>query len=760
MSRIEECWSVNISGGVSVCVSPSISKMSAYILLEQEDWFEDEISFVRSFVEPGMNVLDIGANHGVYSLSVAGLLQDGHVWAFEPTVEPRVMFERSVLENKLSSKVSIVPVGLSDEKKKVFIKTSENSELNSIYGDGSGGELIDLEPLDGYFNGGVIPTDVSFVKMDAEGEEVNVLKGGEGFFKSQSPLVMFELKHGGSINEKLVGLLRDFGYSIYRLLPYVNVLIPYGEEFDDGAVLNLFACKDDCAARLVERGFLVNFNGKISESCDSFDRALVLGELAGFPCYGKIKVSSAVCPEEYVKVLGLFLEMINQRASAEQRVVSLFKAIYILDFVFPESDPQDFSVQLLRIFLLNIAGYRSRAVALANQALVNLGEEKYSFNWPVVPPLVQFLHVERGASITEWVRLCLMEFIELRGSFSSYFVSDPLRSLGEILNIPGHSVFVQRRALLAAVRNGQRVTLPLTYALFNKKVSPNYRIWLQVVNSYNTLQYFNDVRIRVVDIGASSHGELTEPYAPLIAADIASVIGFEPNVEECNRLNELYASNGSYKYLPSFVGLGGEAKFHETNWFMTGSLYPPNKKVLDNFEQLDSVVTLQAVHSVGTVRIEDLVDVDDIDLVKIDVQGAELDVFSGMGSKLENALVIWTEVEFIPLYEGQPLFSEVEMFLREKGFAFHSFDSVVSRAFKPYSGLKGKYQMRDQAIWADAIFVRNFENFDMLDERKLKKLAVILDMVVGARDLCHKVLSVLDSRLGTNLSDDYYKKLN
>ncbi len=53
-----------------------------------------------------------------------------------------------------------------------------------------------------------------------------------------------------------------------------------------------------------------------------------------------------------------------------------------------------------------------------------------------------------------------------------------------------------------------------------------------------------------------------------------------------------------------------------------------------------------------------LVDLDglsDIDLIKIDVQGAELDVFRGGGKALANALMVITEVEFVELYTGQPL---------------------------------------------------------------------------------------------------------
>ena len=58
----------------------------------------------------------------------------------------------------------------------------------------------------------------------------------------------------------------------------------------------------------------------------------------------------------------------------------------------------------------------------------------------------------------------------------------------------------------------------------------------------------------------------------------------------------------------------------------------------------------------------------DIDLVHLDVQGAELTVLEGAGSLLERIGAIWMEVEAISLYEGQPLKPEVEHFMAARGF--------------------------------------------------------------------------------------------
>ena len=59
-----------------------------------------------------------------------------------------------------------------------------------------------------------------------------------------------------------------------------------------------------------------------------------------------------------------------------------------------------------------------------------------------------------------------------------------------------------------------------------------------------------------------------------------------------------------------------------------------------------------------------------VDFIKIDIQGAELDVFRGGVTTLRDVVAIVTEAEFICLYENQPLFGDVCAFLAEQGLSF------------------------------------------------------------------------------------------
>jgi FkbM family methyltransferase len=61
------------------------------------------------------------------------------------------------------------------------------------------------------------------------------------------------------------------------------------------------------------------------------------------------------------------------------------------------------------------------------------------------------------------------------------------------------------------------------------------------------------------------------------------------------------------------------------------------------------------------------------DILKLDLQGYELEALKGCGALLRNLRIIATEIEFVPLYEKQPLFGDIDRFLRENGFFLFNF---------------------------------------------------------------------------------------
>ena len=274
---------------------------------------------------------------------------------------------------------------------------------------------------------------------------------------------------------------------------------------------------------------------------------------------------------------------------------------------------------------------------------------------------------------------------------------------------------------------------------------------------WSLLDFFSKAQIpyiNILDIGAALGEEPS--YQSLIDAGRVRIVGFEPNDKECERLNELYGS--PHLFLPFFAGNGQSAIFHETNWSLTGSLYEPNTPLLEKFQNLAELTTPVAQHKVETKRIDEITEIGEVDFIKIDVQGSELSIFENAKNILADALVIQTEVEFVELYKGQPMFADVDVFLRAHGFQFCTFFGFGSRAFKPLICNANINQGFKQALWSDAIYVKDWMILEEISALKLTRYAVLAHDILGAYDLAHLILTALDKKTNTHYAELYLSR--
>ena len=167
----------------------------------------------------------------------------------------------------------------------------------------------------------------------------------------------------------------------------------------------------------------------------------------------------------------------------------------------------------------------------------------------------------------------------------------------------------------------------------------------------------------------------------------------------------------------------------------------------------------EVVNSVelDTVRLDDTPETAGMDMLKIDIQGGELMVFQNAPQRLAQALVVHTEVEFIPMYVGQPLFADIDVFLRGAGFMLHRFEPIVLRDFAPLLFGADHYAGHSQAVWGDAIYVRDLTRLEALDVNQLLKLAVIMHDCYRSYDVALHLLREHDRRTKKNSGDIYFE---
>ena len=156
----------------------------------------------------------------------------------------------------------------------------------------------------------------------------------------------------------------------------------------------------------------------------------------------------------------------------------------------------------------------------------------------------------------------------------------------------------------------------------------------------------------IANIGCRPIGGGPEPYEVILEYFSGSqIIGFETDKDLCEKLNK-EASSG-YNFFYQALGQKNEKRnFYNTENPMCSSLYQPNEKFLERYQALE-VVKLKNITQIDTVSLDHFVlenKIEKIDLIKIDIQGGELDVFKGGKNTLKNTLFIISEVEFNTLY--------------------------------------------------------------------------------------------------------------
>ena len=265
--------------------------------------------------------------------------------------------------------------------------------------------------------------------------------------------------------------------------------------------------------------------------------------------------------------------------------------------------------------------------------------------------------------------------------------------------------------------------------------------------------------IEVLDVGAMAEGEAR--YAALTQQGIARVTGFEPNSQEIERLRA--EGRDGHSWLPHVLGTGEPATFHVTRYPGCSSLYRPDPSMIDLFVSLDATTedgnfTLAATEEVETTRLDDVDECPPPDYVKIDVQGSELDILRHGSDKIGQTVVLEAEVEFVPLYENQPLFADLDTFLRSQGFLLHKFVDVAGRNFRPVVGADRFFAL-SQALWADAVYMRDIRRVGELSAAQLLKAAVILNDVYCSYDLAHLMLHVHDLQQGTSIAPVYLQAI-
>lgn len=208
--------------GVKLLIDPAKDKGVELALYQTGTYEKGTIQLLNDFLKTGSVFLDIGANIGLMSTIASKLVGEyGHVYAVEANPKTIPVLQHNIALNQCAN-VELIPLALANEKGSALIY--ENWHVNrggaSLISQGdTEGITINTDRLDTLF---AIDSPVHLVKIDVEGFELEVLKGGKEWFKTQQPIFIIEVStqrsnQKGATPQSIMSLVAELGnYSFYK----------------------------------------------------------------------------------------------------------------------------------------------------------------------------------------------------------------------------------------------------------------------------------------------------------------------------------------------------------------------------------------------------------------------------------------------------------------------------------------------------------------------------------------------------------------
>lgn len=206
----------------------SVSSVDAYVAGFGKYFEPNMVALFKKLVKPQAVVADIGANVGLTAMLFSQL--SSKVVAFEPSPSTYQIFTENLIKNNVTN---VIPVnfGLGDELKSTSLTFAENNRSGGYVSDfiqpekGHTTELVEIKKLDDVWH--QYADRLDFIKIDVEGFEGHVLRGGSKIIQKNRPIVVLELNHW-CLNVFRHICLPDFLDLLRNFFPYL-----YAIDFDN-----------------------------------------------------------------------------------------------------------------------------------------------------------------------------------------------------------------------------------------------------------------------------------------------------------------------------------------------------------------------------------------------------------------------------------------------------------------------------------------------------------------------------------------------
>ncbi|HYL89112.1 MAG TPA: FkbM family methyltransferase [Burkholderiales bacterium] len=240
-------------------------------------------------------------------------------------------------------------------------------------------------------------------------------------------------------------------------------------------------------------------------------------------------------------------------------------------------------------------------------------------------------------------------------------------------------------------------------------------------------QRFRSEPLGLIDVGSlGGVHPVAEPAAALIQA-----LCFEPDEEAFHALERQYASPAPYAAVKVMRDALGGTRSSSRDLYVAKvptntSLLEPNPRFISRYRAERFLV--DRVIKVATRPLDEVAPAPFGEIIKLDTQGSEHEILEGAKRLLdERCVAVFCEVEFFQVYRGQKTLSDIDVLLRQHGFALYG-------VYPHYRSTKSldpaREHTEERLMWADAVFFR--DPFDDLNAGKTLSPRAIDCLILAA----------------------------
>lgn len=269
-----------------------------------------------------------------------------------------------------------------------------------------------------------------------------------------------------------------------------------------------------------------------------------------------------------------------------------------------------------------------------------------------------------------------------------------------------------------------------------------------------------DRLLRIADVGANPIN--VPDYKELLDIGGCEVWGFEPEPEAFAALQAQAGPNTHF--VQRALGKTGRGVFYPHKLTGLGSLLKMDERSVTYLGRPGWFANQGAGVEIDLIALDDIPrdELPRPDVLKMDIQGSELDVLEHGRDRLSAAVAVISEVRFAQMYANEPMWAEVDLELRDQGFVLHKMASIKSIPLSnSMRGAMKTEHFRNQMLDGDAVYIRDPRDMDEWPDAQVAQLAIAAAGVFGSYDLVIACLDHLATRgvLAPDVPKDFFNKL-